>query len=92
MTALDWNGKLHVVNGSPLAKPFPADRLFWAVTDEGEVVEIAFNDMATLYLGRPHYSRQDGEPGCWEADDFLGWCDSYDDACEVAALYLKEAA
>jgi len=87
---LDWNGKLHVVNGSPLAKPYPLDRLFWIVTDEAEVVEVAYSAEASFWMPNgPWFCRQDGESGCWSASDILGWTDSQDDAEEAAELLAK---
>lgn len=89
---LDWNGKLHVVNGSPLAKPWPVGP-FWAVTDDGEVLRLEPYTEADRWTGGRNFTiPDDPERGTFDADQLLGWCDSYDDACEVAALYLKEAA
>ncbi len=86
MDAIDWNGKLHVVNGSPLAKPLPHDRMFWIVTEEGYVHEVAYSHEYKLYTGRETYCRQDGESGSWEPDEILGWTDSHEDAEEAATL------
>ena len=88
----DWNGKLHVVNGSPLAKPYPHDRMFWIVTDEAEVHEVAYSYEHQLYTGRETYCRQDGESGSWEPDEIAGWTDSHEDAEEAADLLMKAVA
>ncbi len=82
----DWNGKLHVVNGSSLSKPYPRDRLFWIITDDALAVEVSYSDEHKLWTGRETYSRQDGEAGSWEPDEIMGWTDSYEDAQEAAAL------
>lgn len=92
VSALDWNGKLSVVNGSPLSTPYPANRLFWAVTEEGEAVEVAYDATASFWLNKDTYSRQDGEPGHWSGDELAGWCDSQEDAEEAAELYLQVVA
>lgn len=92
MSAQDWNGKLHVVNASPLAKPWPR-KPFWAVTVDGDVERLQPYEEATAWLGEEtltHYD--DPERGCLGEDDLLGWCDSHEDACEVAELYLREEA
>ncbi|HVK42710.1 MAG TPA: hypothetical protein VM471_09555 [Phenylobacterium sp.] len=81
----DWNAKLHVVNGSPLSKPFPRDRNFWIVTAEDAlVVEVAYSDEHMRWTGRETYWRLDGETGAWEPDEIAGWTDSYQDASEAA--------
>lgn len=87
MSAIDWNGKLHVVNGSPLSKPYPRDRMFWIVTaDEPQAVEVSYSHDHKLYTGRETYWRNDGEEGAWEPDDIAGWTDSYEDAEQAAAV------
>ncbi len=86
---LDWNGKLHVVNGSPLSTPYPRDRIFWIVTEEAEAREVAYSDDYALYTGRETYCRVDGEPGSWEPDEIAGWTDSHADAEEAAALLVQ---
>lgn len=86
---LDWNGKLHVVNGSPLSTPYPRDRMFWIVTEEGEAFEVAYSLDHALYTGRETYCRVDGESGSWEPDDIAGWTDSHADAEEAAALLVQ---
>ena len=84
---LDWNGKLHVVNGSPLSKPYPRDRAFWIVTAEDALaVEAKHCDQHQYWRGRETYVRIDGECGAWEPDEIAGWTDSYEDAQEAAAL------
>ncbi|MCX7585046.1 hypothetical protein [Phenylobacterium sp. 58.2.17] len=83
----DWNGKLHVVNGSPLSKPFPRDRNFWIVTAEDALaVEVAYSDEYMLWTRRETYVRLDGETGAWEPDEIAGWTDSYEDACQAAVM------
>lgn len=95
---IDWNGKLHVVNGSPLSTPYPTDRVFWIVTVDGEAHEVAYSHEHRLYTGRETYCRVDGEPGSWEPDEIAGWTDSFDDADEAAdrlsllLAYRAEAA
>lgn len=84
--AQDWNGKLHVVNGSPLSKPYPRDRLFWIITDDALAVEVAYSHDHMTWTRRETYCRQDGEAGSWEPDEIMGWTDSYEDAQEAAAL------
>ena len=84
--SLDWNGKLHVVNGSPLSKPYPRDRMFWIITDDALAVEVAYFEEHMHYLGVEAYARQDGECGYWTPDEIMGWTDSYEDAQEAAAL------
>ena len=86
---LDWNGDLHVVNGSPLSKPYPKDRPFWIVTEEAEAREVAYSHDHKLYTGRETYCLIDGEPGSWEPDEIAGWTDSREDA-ERAAEMLAE--
>lgn len=82
----DWNGKLCVVNGSPLSTPFPRDREFWIVTEEGEARQVAYSDEYQYYTGRETYCRTDGEAGSWEPDEIMGWTDSYQDAEEAAEM------
>ena len=89
LEACDWNGKLHVVNGSPLSTPFPRDRLFWIVTEDAEAVEVAYCPEHKLWTGRETYVRQDGEAGSWEPDEIAGWTDSAEDAEEAASLFAK---
>lgn len=86
---LDWNGKLHVVNGSPLSTPYPRDRMFWIVTEEGEAHEVAYSHDHALYTGRETYCRVDGESGDWTPDDIAGWTDSHADAEEAAAMLVQ---
>lgn len=86
---IDWNGKLHVVNGSPLSTPYPRDRIFWIVTEEAEVHEVAYSDDHSQYLRREVYQRVDGESGEWEPDEIAGWTDSHADAEEAASLLAK---
>lgn len=82
---IDWNARLHVVNGSPLSKPFPRDRNFWIVTAEDALaVEVAYSDEYMLWTGRETYVRLDGECGAWELDEIAGWTDNYEDACQAA--------
>lgn len=86
---LDWNGKLHVVNGSPLSKPYPRDRAFWIVTSEDALaVEVKHCDQHQFWTGRETYARIDGETGAWEPDEIAGWTDSYEDA-QAAAVALS---
>lgn len=90
----DWNARLHVVNGSPLAKPYPLAKLFWIVTDTAEAHEVSYDREATYWCNPqhgPYFSRQDGEPGCWGADEIVGWADSCEDAEEAAELYRRLA-
>lgn len=86
---LDWNGDLHVVNGSALSTPYPRDRIFWIVTQDGEAREVAHNGDCELYTGRETYSRVDGESGDWEPDDIAGWTDSREDAERAAEMLTK---
>lgn len=86
---LDWNGKLSVVNGSPLSSPFPHDRAFYIVTDEAQAVEVAYCDQTEFWTGRETYGRVDGESGSWEPDEIAGWTDSYADAVEAADMLSK---
>lgn len=91
--APDWNGKLYVANS--VGRPYPLDRMFWVVTDQGEAVEVAYDREATFWLpadGGPYFSRQDGEAGCWGADELVGWCFDQGDAEEAAALFLAVAS
>jgi hypothetical protein len=83
---IDWNGKLHVANGSPLSTPMPYDRLFWIVTDDALAVEVSYSDDYKFWTGRETYVRHDGEIGSWEPDEIAGWTDSAEDAEEAAAL------
>lgn len=83
---LDWNGKLSVVNGSPLSTPYPTDRAFWIVTEEAEAFEVTYSHEHKLWTGREVYVRIDGESGHWEADEIAGWCDSHADAEEAADM------
>lgn len=87
---IDWNGKLHVVNGSPLSAPYPRDRVFYIVTDEAEAHEVAYSEEHKLWTGCEVYARVDGESGHWEPDDIAGWTDSYEDAVEAAELLAKQ--
>lgn len=86
---LDWNGKLSVVNGSPLSTPYPRDRLFWAVIDlydTPQAIEVAYDEQATFWLPAehgPYFSRQDGEVGCYGADEIVGRTDRQEDAEEA---------
>lgn len=86
---MDWNGRLHVVNSSPLSKPYPRDRMFWIVTDDCKAVEVAYSADHQLYTGRETYCRQDGESGSWEPDEIFGWTDDAEDAVEAAALVAR---
>lgn len=86
---LDWNGDLHVVKVSPLSKPYPTDRVFWIVTEEGEAREVAYSHDHMLYTGRETYSRVDGELGSWEPDEIAGWTDSREDAEEAAEMLCQ---
>lgn len=87
--SIDWNGKLSVVNGSPLSTPYPTDRVFWIVTEEGEAREVSYSHDHMLYTGRETYCRVDGEPGSWEPDEISGWCDSREDAEEAAEMLCQ---
>lgn len=87
----DWNGKLHVVNGSPLSKPYPSDRLFWIVTWDGDAREVSWCADAKYWTGVDEYHRTDGEPGFWTADEIAGWTFDGEDAEEAAALLLEAA-
>ena len=87
--SIDWNGKLSVVNGSPLSSPYPRDRVFWIVTEEGEAREVAYCEDTQFYTSRETYSRVDGEPGSWETDEIAGWTGSREDADEAAALLCQ---
>lgn len=84
---MDWNARLHVVNS--VGKPFPRDRMFWIVTEDNEVHEVAYSLDHQLYTGRETYCRQDGESGSWEPDEILGWTDDQEDAEEAAALAAR---
>ena len=84
---LDWNARLHVVNGSPLSTPFPRDRAFWIVTSEDALaVEVRHSYEYQFWFGRETYVRTDGETGAWEPDEIAGWTDSYQDACQAAVM------
>jgi hypothetical protein len=86
MNPVDWNAKLHVVNGSPLATPFPRDRYFWAVTDDG-AVKVTFWDDNFAWTGREAFHTEPDElTVTYEADEIYGWTDSQEDAEEAAEL------
>lgn len=85
----DWNGKLHVVNGSPLSKPYPRDSVFWIVTAEGEAREVAYSEEHHYHFGRETYSRVDGEAGAWDPDEIAGWTNSREDAEEAAEMLCE---
>jgi hypothetical protein len=85
--SIDWNGKPHWWR--LLGMPCPRDRIFWIVTEEGEVHEVAYSDDYKLYTGRETYCRVDGEPGSWEPDEIAGWTDSHKDADEAAAMLVR---
>lgn len=80
----DWNARIHV----PHLKALPTTGLFWALTDEGETHEVSYDATATYWLGKDHWSRQDGEQGMWTADEIVGWSTDHDDIEEAAMLFL----
>jgi hypothetical protein len=89
---LDWNARLHVANGN--GQPYPLDGMFWAVTDQGRAVEVSYDEDATFWMpadNAPYFSRQDGEPGTYGADEIVGWTLSCEDAEEAAALFARTA-
>lgn len=84
--AQDWNAKLHVVNGSPLAKPFPADRSFWAISGDGEAVFVKFWSAGSAWAQSTLFIEVDDISAAHAADDIMGWTDSQEDAEEAAEL------
>ena len=89
MEPIDWNGKLHVVNGSPLAKPFPADRPFWAVSGDGEAVFVKFWSAGSAWASTILFKEVNDPSAAHAADDLKGWTDSHEDAEEAAALLAE---
>lgn len=85
----DWNARIHATNGSPLAQPLPVDRVFYAITQEAQAVEVAFCDQTLFWTGAEVWSRVDGESGSWSADEIVGWSDDYEDAQEAARLLAQ---
>lgn len=83
----DWNARIHVANS--VGKPYPRDREFWAITDEGQAVQVSYHTEAFYWTGRDQWGRTDGESGSWEADELVGWSDDQEDAEEAAALFLE---
>ncbi|WP_091738869.1 hypothetical protein [Phenylobacterium immobile] len=73
-------------------KPLPLDRLFWIVTPDLDVVEVAHHDDASFWYGRTTFARQDGEPGSWEPDEIEAWADTRAEAEAIAAQLMQEAA
>lgn len=71
-------------------EPLTDGKLFWAVMFEGEVLELAYDSTAASYLGKDQWSRQDGEPGCFDRDEIFGWCKTQHHA-EAAAKCLTRA-
>jgi hypothetical protein len=89
---LDWSARLYVANSA--GRPYPLDKLFWIVTDQGEAVEVHYDREATFWCpaeSGPYFSRQDGEAACWSADEIVGWSFDSEDAEEAAALFLRVA-
>lgn len=87
---LDWNARLNSSDTLPMEYGFPLSGfLIWIVTDDCKAVEVAYDPEAHYWTGRHVWSRQDGEPGSWEADEILGWTDDAEDAEEAAALVGK---
>lgn len=84
---MDWNARLHVANS--VGRPYPRDRMFWIVTEDNEVHEVAYSYDHQLYTGHETYCRQDGESSSWEPDEILGWTDDQEDAEEAAMLAGK---
>ena len=80
---IDWNGKIFV------NRPKPVSGEFWIVTESGDVHEVAYDDMASMFLRHDQYSRQDGEPGSWSDDEIIGWTTNQEDAEEAAELFLE---
>ena len=86
---LDWNGKLHVVNGSPHAKPYPREGYFWAVTEDGAQY-VTFWDDNFAWTGRiAFHTEPDEVTAVYEADEIFGWTHSQEDAEEAAELLAK---
>ena len=83
----DWNARIHV----PHLTPLPKDGEFYILTDEGEVQEVGYHDTATWWMGKDTWSRNDGEPGWWMADEIVGWSRDHEDIEEAASLFLEAA-
>ncbi|WP_332764002.1 hypothetical protein [Phenylobacterium sp.] len=86
---LDWNGKLHVVNGSPLSTPYPRDRYFWAVTEDGAMRVTFWEDNLAWTGAVAFHTEPDEFTAVYQADEILGWTDSQEDAEEAAVLLAK---
>lgn len=67
----------------------PKDRPFWAVTEDGEAVEVAYLTEAHHCTGHDFWARNDDGIRLYEAQDLLGWSDCREDAEEAAELYLR---
>lgn len=87
--AADWNGKLHVVNGSPLSTPYPSDRPFWAVIDEGLALRLQYWPEGSAWTGSALFTHFDGDGESYPGDVIMGWTDSQEDAEEAAALLME---
>jgi hypothetical protein len=87
--SIDWNGKLSVVNGSPLSEPYPLDRDFWAVLDEGLALRLRYWPEGSGWAQSQLFTDQDGDGETYDADQIMGWTDSRDDAEEAAALLME---
>lgn len=80
--------RLYIANST--GRPYPLDLMFWIVTDQGGAFEVAYDRDASFWLpadNAPYFSRQDGEPGCYGADEIVGWTFSCEDAEEAAELF-----
>lgn len=67
---------------------YPTDRAFWAVTYDGDVLSVAYDRLAHHWLGRVCYAEANGDGGCWEPFEFLGWTDDWREA-QAVSLRLR---
>lgn len=82
----DWSAQLDL-------GPLPLDRVCWAVTEDGEAVEVFYSG-EPLFRRPPNltpvFVRNDGRPARLCADQILGWTCDQDAAEEAAELYRRE--
>lgn len=72
--------------------PPPKDRMVWIVTEEGEVQWVGHYAEASMYERKDVWSRDDGEPGSWDANEIVGWSRDREDIEESAALFNQVTA
>lgn len=68
-------------------------RMFRAILEEGDIVELCYDEEASKWLGQDEWSRQDGEVGTFDATEIFGWTgmDAQMSHVEAASKLVKQS-